>query len=153
MSRTVELNDKKLKDLIKALKGKVPKARVGILGGAKNSRKDDTQTNAEIGAKHEFGDDQVPQRSFLRVPLSDNLQKYLEKNGAFNKDVFEKVLKEKSIYEWVKKLAITAEQIIAEGFASGGYGKWKPSNMEHKKVHQTLVETQQLRNSITSDVK
>ncbi len=53
----------------------------------------------------------------------------------------------------VKKVAVVAEGIVAEAFDTGGFGQWPPSDMTHKKVHQTLVETQQLRNSITSEVK
>jgi hypothetical protein len=47
----------------------------------------------------------------------------------------------------------TAEKIIQDGFTSCGFGKWKPSDMTHKKVAMTLVETQQLMESISSEVK
>ncbi len=52
----------------------------------------------------------------------------------------------------MKRIAIVALDVVLGAFATGGYGKWKPSNMEHKKVHMTLVETQQLRNSVTEEV-
>lgn len=145
-----EFSHKKLDDFIKSLKN-VPVARVGILGD-KNSRRDDN-SNASIGIKHEFGQDGMPIRSFLRIPLIDNMQKYLEGTKAFEKSTLNEVLASKTLLPWVKKLGILAEAIIADAFATGGFGKWKPSNMRFKKNHQTLVETQQLRNSITSEVK
>jgi len=151
MSDTIEYKDHGLKNLIAALKNKIPVAKVGVLAG-KNNRKDDG-TNASIGYKHEFGKDGMPQRSFLRVPLVDNLQKFLNKSNAFTEEVLLKVIDEKSLTEWVIKMGHVGENVVAEAFHSTGFGKWKKSNMSFKKVKQTLVETQQLRNSISSEVK
>ena len=50
-------------------------------------------------------------------------------------------------------MGAVGESIVQDAFSTGGFGKWKPSRMENKQTKQTLVETQQLRNSITSDVK
>ncbi len=152
----VEFDAKGLDSLIRAL-DRPPTIRVGILGGNKNTRSSksikETQTNAEIGAIHEFGGEKTPQRSFLRVPIAEKLQEYLELSRAFDDSIARKVLAEGTIVQWLKKVAIIAEQIVADAFDSRGFGRWKPSNMAHKKNHQTLVETQQLRNSITSEVK
>jgi hypothetical protein len=145
------LDDKKLQAFIKSLKN-IPVAKVGILGD-KNARADGPTTNAEIGKKHEFGEDGMPARSFLRVPISEQMQRYLDKSGAFTVDSLKEILKTKTLKPWVMKFAITAEAIVQDGFDSGGFGAWPPSNMEHKKVQMTLVETQQLRNSVTSEVK
>lgn len=147
---TIEI--KGLEQLLKALKGKQPTARVGILGD-KTQRSDKSgQTNADIGAKHEFGTSGMPQRSFLRVPIEEHLNERLESSGAMDPDVLKQVIAQGSIVPWLKKVAVVAEGIVAEAFDSGGFGKWKPSNMANKKNKQTLVETQQLRNSITSEV-
>lgn len=148
---SVTLNDKRLRELIEAFSGQIPVARVGVLGG-KNARAKDFQTNAEIGALHEFGGTKMPKRSFLRTPLTDLLKSWLEKAGMFDEASLSRVIKERSIFPWVKKISVTALDIVLGAFETGGYGKWKPSNMDHKKVHMTLVETQQLRNSITEDV-
>lgn len=147
-----EFKDKGLKGLIRALSESSPTAKVGILGGGK-ARTEAFTTNAEIGAKHEFGDDTVPQRSFLRMPITEKMQKYLDESKFFDEDAFKLIINAKKLTEWVKKFAILGESIVADAFDSGGFGKWKPSNMDHKKNEQTLVETQQLRNSITSEVK
>ncbi len=152
----INLNIDGLDKLLKALKAKPPVARVGILGG-KNQRTETGhgqagQTNAEIGASHEFGTSKLPQRSFLRIPISDNLQKYMEQSGALDKETLKAVVASGTVVPWVKTVAVLAERIVADAFDSGGFGKWRPSNMAHKKVQQTLIESQQLRNSITSEV-
>lgn len=151
MSKDVVIKTEGLDKLLKAIKGAQPMARVGILGDGDARRGDNS--NATIGAKHEFGNDGMPQRSFLRMPITENLQAYIDRSGAFDKESLKKVIKSGSFFEWVKKLGVLAETIVSDAFDSGGFGKWKPSNMTYKKNHQTLVETQQLRNSITSEVK
>lgn len=141
-----------LEKLLKALKNsKPPKVKIGILG-AKANRSGSELTNADIGAMHEFGTTSLPQRSFLRVPLADNLKKEMMGSGAFDKSTLIEVIKSGSFIPWLKKVAIMAEGIVADAFDSGGFGKWRPSNMKGKKNEQTLVETQQLRNSITSEI-
>lgn len=148
----VDLKLDGLEKLLKTLKAKPPTARVGILGS--QARNGDTGlTNAEVGAFHEFGTARLPQRSFLRIPISENLNKYLSRSGAFDKDTFKEVMATGSILPWLKKVAAVAEQIVAEAFDTGGFGKWPPSDMRHKTNKQTLVETQQLRNAVTSEVK
>lgn len=149
-----DFDTKKLDALIKGLKGELPMVKVGILG-AKNARTSEKggPSNASIGAKHEFGLDGMPVRSFLRQPLIDFMQKYLEESKAFDVEALKKILQEGTIVPWLKKIGIVAERVIADGFDSGGFGKWLPSNMEFKKNHQTLVETGQLRNAITSEVE
>lgn len=146
------LNTKNLEQFLKALKGKLPSVHVGILG-AKNSREKGQKTNAEIGAKHEFGLDGMPVRSFLRVPIQDNLQKYLDEAGLNNNKVLAQSVKQGNILMLLQKIGVVAEAIVSDAFDTGGFGRWKASNMNRKKVKQTLVETQQLRNSITSEVK
>ncbi len=147
-----ELHDFGLDKFIAALSGDGPKILVGILGG-KDVRKGEGSSNATIGAKHEFGLDGLPMRSFLRMPLSTELSNHLKTSGALDQDVLLQVMHTGKITPWLEKIAIVAETTVQDAFDTGGYGKWKPSNMTYKKVRQTLVETQQLRNSITSEVK
>lgn len=156
MSRTdVEINIKGLEQLLKAVTKPVPSIRVGILGASPRSEgKGPKQTtNATVGAAHEFGTTKLPQRSFLRVPLTDELQKSLERSGAFTKAALAEVVATGSLAPWIQKAGIVAEGVVLGAFDTSGYGKWKPSDMTKKENHQTLVETQQLRNSITHEVK
>lgn len=151
MSDDSDFDTKNLDKLIKALSDDESMCKVGILGT--HDSRNDVNSNATIGMKHEFGDDKLPIRSFLRAPISENMQSYLDNSDAFDKEAVKKVIEEKSFIPWLKKLGVLAEAIVSDAFNTGGFGKWKPSNMDFKKNHQTLVETQQLRNSITSEVQ
>lgn len=152
MSNDFVLKDRGMKALIKACKNP-GHVRLGILGKQGLRKEMDGPTNAEIGAAHEFGTERLPIRSFLRMPITEHLKARLEQSGAFDKDTLKEVVREGSIDAWLAKVGIVGEAIVQEAFATGGFGQWKPSDMSDKKVHQTLVETQQLRNSITSEVK
>ncbi len=145
---------KGLDKLLKALKGPMPVVRVGILGG--NAQRGGAQggpNNATIGAYHEFGTSRHPVRSFLRMPLTALLSKRMQSSGLLDKDAMNAVIAQGSVIPWLRKVAILAEGIVADAFATGGFGIWPPSNMKNKKVQMTLVETQQLRNAITSEIK
>ncbi len=157
------LNLAGLDQLLKALKDKSkPFIRIGILGGnastphktvGADGEEKTGSTNAEVGAAHEYGTEHLPVRSFLRVPLKKNLNKALEASGALDKRTFENVVKEGSIIPWLTKVSVLAEGCVANAFNTSEDGNWPESNMERKNNHQTLVESQQLRDSITSEIK
>jgi phage gpG-like protein len=150
---------KGLDQLIKALKQKPPVVRIGVLGNearptGKNQKA--VPTNATVGAVHEFGAPArgIPQRSFLRTPLSENLNKELENSGLLDKQALSDVIKSGTMIPWMEKIAIVAEGIVDDAFETSGYGKWP----QWKDPHYTneggmlLVDTGSLRDSITSKV-
>jgi hypothetical protein len=151
MSDDSDFNTKELDALIKILSKNPPYTKVGILGSS-NNRKEDANDNASIGLKHEFGNEGMPERSFLRVPIAEHFEKRMQDAGAFSAESFEAIKKERSFVGFMRKVGMIGVQIVQDAFDTGGFGKWKPSNMKYKKNHQTLVETQQLRNSIISQV-
>lgn len=154
------LNSKVLDDLIKAMKSKPVTAKVGILGN-KNVRREGG-SNATIGAAHEFGSSKLPQRSFLRMPISENLNKELEKAGGLDEEVIKKVIKDKDFYNYVEKMAILAVSIVMQAFETGGFGKWPALSEKYAQQrlnrHQgsqilVIPESHQLRDSITYEMK
>lgn len=145
-----EFKSKVLETFKKLLDGPLPEINVGVLAD-KNSR-DDSNTNAAIGAKHEFGEDGLPIRSFLRMPMYTRYVQAVEKSQFFNKPIVDQVIAEKSFLPIMKKFGIIAEGVVLDAFETGGFGQWKPSIMEFKKTKQTLVETTQLERSISSEV-
>lgn len=147
------INLRGLDQLVKALKVKTPTIRVGVLG-SKDARVSGG-SNATIGAAHEFGTSTIPQRSFLRVPLIDHLNKELEGSGINSKDNLTEVIKGGDIMPWVREIAVVAEAIVLGGFASQGYGKWAAwKNPNYKnKGGQVLIDEGYLRDSITTDIK
>lgn len=168
------LNTKGLDQIAKALTKNLSRVRVGILGG-KNTRNStpvggrsfnatkgsppkgqlSAVNNASLGAIHEFGGPKMPMRSFLRIPIADNLQKYMDKSGAFTQEALKEVLNTGNMTPWLEKIGIIAEGIVADAFDTGGFGKWPAWKTKgyQNNTGQILVDTQQLRNSITSEVK
>lgn len=142
-----EFKDLGLKKIAEALGQTEAHIKIGILGDGK-PRNDGEKTNAEIGAIHEFNG-----RSFLRMPIIDHLQVPLLDAGAFDEETLKQIKKDGSLAPWLKKVAVVAENVIQKAFETGGYGKWKPSIMKYKKTKMTLIETRQLRKSITSKVE
>ena len=144
-----------LEKLLKALKAKPPVARVGVLA-AENARSG-SAGNATIGAVHEYGAPGrgIPQRSFLRVPISEHLQEQMESGELVGEAETKEVLKQGSVVPWLNKVAGIALQVVKTAFQTGGYGKWAPwkdPNYENN-TGMLLVDSHQLRDSITKDVK
>lgn len=152
MSTDVSLKIDGLAKITKMLKGQLPNIRIGVLG--KDARSGGG-SNATVGAAHEYGTSKMPARSFLRMPLTEYLNKYLEKSGVFSEHHLKQLLKEGNLIPLFKTIAVQAEAVVAEAFDTGGFGKWaKWKNPNYKNnTGQVLVDTQQLRNSITSEVK
>lgn len=152
------INLEGLDKLIKALKVKAPVIRVGILSGSsqRSSTAANTPTNAEIGAAHEFGAPArgLPERSFLRMPLSRFLVKRMEAAGALDRETLKAIIKQGSLTPWLKKVAVLAEAVVQDAFDSGGFGEWPQWKKGYtSKTGTLLVDTGQLRDSITSEVK
>lgn len=154
----VQMNFKGMDDFIRAIKGPLPYIKVGILG-AKTHRHTQGPSNATIGAVHEYGAPSkgIKPRSFLRMPLTEKLGPKLGGADFFNPDTLKRVIKERSIFPWMKEIAAVAEGVVTEAFASGGYGQWSPwknpkERLKHSNAGMLLVDTKQLMDSITSEV-
>jgi phage gpG-like protein len=150
VSDSYEYKDNGLAKLIRMLKGKMPMAKVGVLAG--NNARNDENTNATIGAKHEFGLDGMPVRSFLRMPVMMKINSKLKEANFFKGRWIKEVIEDGSFVKVVQKIGVVGENCVQDAFDSGGFGQWKVSDMRYKTNHQTLVETTQLRKSITSEV-
>lgn len=113
-----------------------------------------SQTNAELGALHEFGSftKHIPPRSFLRMPLHQKSNDILAetKKGA------EKLLASGDMVAILKRLGFACENAIQRAFASRGFGFWKenaPSTIRRKGSSAPLIDSEQLRKSIASKVE
>lgn len=148
------LNTDGLDKLLKALSGKLPKVKVGILGG-KNARTGKVPSNAMVGAAHEFGSParNLPQRSFLRMPITTQFKKYFKNAGLLEKETVERIMRVGDILGLLERIGILGETIVQDAFDSNGFGQWKPLSPGYENnTGNTLVDTTQLRNSITSRV-
>ena len=137
-------------DKLKAAFDKGQTVKVGILA-AKNARKE-AAGNAEIGVFHEFGSiaNNVPARSWLRMPIERP-----ELKTFIASDKIKALVSDLKIEEALTLIGLKAEEIINGAFTSGGFGTWaalKPATIRAKKSSRVLVDTSQLRRSVTSEV-
>lgn len=149
----ITYNFKALEDLNKDLRKKLV-TKVGIIGN-KVARDDKSGlTNAEIGARHEFGvlSERLPRRSFLKDPLTIKQDELVKDVGKAAKD---NMGKPKGVLKTFKLMGLAAEKIIQEAFETGGFGLWAPLSqrtINEKNSSSILIDTGILRGSITSQV-
>lgn len=108
-------------------------------------------TNADLAAIHEFGTDDIPARSWLRMPLLTFMPNVYRTVGQKLVDMATK----ENIVDVYKGLGIRAEAIIQKAFESRGFGKWAPNAPEtirQKGSDAPLIDTAEFRKSITSEV-
>lgn len=158
MGEGVKVDISKMKALAKAL-GDSFEIRVGILGN-KAARKngDGGLNNAELGFIQEFGSvkKKIPARSFLGMPLNLYLVDYLKSKKGFGDKEIKKAVKNGSLLELAKKVGIVAEQVVQDAFETRGFGNWaknRPSTIRRKGSDSPLIDTGELRRSITSEAK
>lgn len=111
-------------------------------------------TNVQLGVIHEFGSHSrnIPARSFLRMPLETKKKDLLE---FLSSKTAAKLIEEGNILRLLELLGIEAEAIVQSAFETAGFGKWdqnKPETVARKGSSQPLIDTEQLRRSITSKV-
>jgi len=171
-SSVVKMDINKLESLMGSLKAKMV-TEVGVLGakaknrkaagslisagGHKKIKRPSDMTNAEIGLVHEKGSLSrgIPARSFLKLPLTVKSSELL----TVKKKLWDKYLAGESTIQRLKEayrdLGLIAEKIIQEAFATGGFGRWAKlshKTIARKKSSAILIDTAQLRRSITSRV-
>lgn len=158
MANEVVANVKNLKTLIGYLSGGLPKVRVGILGST-TARNSGELNNAEIGYTNEVGKQtgfpKIPRRSFIVMPLNMFFGRKLKEKRTLASGQFEKAIKSAKAEQFMQKVGFVAEEVIQEAFSTNGYGQWKPNapmTIEKKKSNSPLIDTGQLRRSITSKV-
>jgi phage gpG-like protein len=107
-------------------------------------------TNAKIGTIHEFGIFKlhIPARSFLRMPLNLHLFDAIKQGSG----KLGEAVKEGDMGKFYALIGIYAEKVVQEAFAAHGPG-WaplKPQTIARKGSSAQLIDSGQLRKSITS---
>ena len=142
----------KFKGLEKALKKKNVYTKVGILAD-KVTRLEPENDNVTLGLIHEFGSptQKIPARSFLRMPIITKA-KQITKMMSKNKELYEKEISKGNILKIFQDLGIYCEQIIQNAFETKGFGTWRDKKIVKDGKDMPLIDTGQLRRSITSEV-
>ena len=124
-----------------------------LLKDRPSQAENERQTNADIGLVHEMGSmsRHIPRRSFLEMPLTLKMPEYAKTFGA----QIMKAIDEGNIKPVFVNMGIKGEQVVQLAFASRGFGIWPgnaPYTIAKKGSSQPLIDTAQLRRSISSDV-
>lgn len=148
-----------LDELRKMISSNKCTAKLGILGDkdSRTSKEAGAESNATIGARLEFGSMKNGKVfSFLRMPVTGYLDKQIAKPGFFNQKDIDLAIQRKSLKNMIEKIAVAGLGVVLEAFNTGGFGTWpdlEPSTWAQKKVKQKLVETHQLRDSISFEIE
>jgi hypothetical protein len=147
-------SDFKVLDALKADIMKKSYVKVGLLAGKRQNRDNETQTNADIGFKHEFGSfsEGIPPRSFLRMPIEEKRNTIIEYMSS--KSV-EDTLVKKGVENALALVGVMVENVIQDAFETKGFGKWQPNSqftVDKKGSSSPLIDTGQLRRAIWSEV-
>lgn len=155
-----KVNTKALDTIDQAFKTKYS-TKVGVLGGA-GLHPEGKLTMAEIALKNEFGEisassgrKKTPARSFLRFPIEFK-SKAIAQDLLKLKDKIEQNLINGDFKYFFTMMGISAEGKIQEAFESRGFGQWKanaPYTIKKKGSDSPLIDTGELRKSVSSEVK
>lgn len=152
VTTSVKIDTSKLKKIKKAF-SKGGYVKVGVLGN-EASRESEGVNNAELGMIHEFGSlsKNIPPRSFLRMPLETKKNDLGEVGSS---KIFSTAIANGDIELALQLIGIKGEEIVNEAFTSSGFGQWAPNaptTVREKGSSRPLINTGQLRRSITSEV-
>ncbi len=137
------------------------RVHVGVLGGFTERRpapgedgESQPANNAQIGAAHEFGvvTKNLPPRSFLRMPVIQEMPAAMQKT---DRQLWHRVILQKGIRGALALLGAYALDVIHLAFETGGFGAWaplKPRTIKRKGSNAILIDTAQLRQSITAEI-
>lgn len=142
----------KLNNFLNALSDKHV-VKVGILADKTVRPTQDTVTNADLGAIHEFGSPSknIPARSWLRMPLMVK-STYIIKTAS--KEMLS-LLANGDMLSVLKDLGFACEQAIDWAFFSSGFGTWaknKPGTIKAKGSSRPLIDHSFFRRSVVSKV-
>lgn len=119
-----------------------------------NSASGSYETNASIGLRHEFGspDANLPERSFLRMPVITRLDKEI---STVPRADWEYQLQTKGLPGLLEVIGQMAFNVIRDAFHTGGFGRWaplQPATIRRKQSSDILINTTQLERSIAFTV-
>lgn len=170
--QTFNFDDSGLQNLLKAMSGD-GSVRIGVfggehmeagqkrkigsdqgrLGGRKQTKTKSGMTNAEVGFLMEYGAPQrkIPSRSWLRMPIMSKINQIVKDSARG----FSEAVKTGDSKKFLTIVGINAEKWIELAFDTRGFGSWaanRPSTIERKNSDTPLIDTGQLRRSVTSMV-
>lgn len=132
------------------------RARVGVLGGTAHQTdgSDSSLTNATLMLIMMFGSitKNIPPRDPLLAPILRHRRDLIRKlGGGQMKAAFER----RDYKAMFALLGVAGEEIVQQAFETSGDGTWppnRPATIKAKGSSKPLINTSQLRRSVSSDV-
>lgn len=149
MSASVRVKDNGLDRRLKELKGIGGKVAIGVLGSTAGKSHGAT-TLYDVAAANEFGTSSIPERSFLRDTIDANRAKvvaFCAKQGA------EVVRGKISNATALERIGAFVQGLIQARIAAGIAPANKQSTIDAKGSSKPLIDSGQLRSSITFEVR
>ena len=138
----IKYDTKNLDDIISMLK-KDYKLRVGIIGAKAKAKNSENLTNAEVGTFHEQpekGTGKMPRRSFLLDSIIHEINFNSEKMKPLKKYLFTQFFEKKAPEKFLQDLGTKCLIAIETGFATNGFGRWKPWSESYTAYRKRLVK-------------
>lgn len=151
MADDFEINLDFIEKLTRSL-AQIPKIEIGILD---DSPRTDGKSNVVIGTTHEYGApaQNIPMRSFLRIPLMDKLNNAINHSEAFDDNALKEIVKAGNLTPWATEIAKIGKEIVLGAFDSRGYGQWVEHAPDYENTTGKILEdTGQLRAAIAYKV-
>jgi hypothetical protein len=128
-------------------------AEIGVLGGTHTDKESGkTFDMADLAIVHEFGrdDGHIQERSFLRSSLEENKKTYKKQLAFFLRQAFRGEISYSDVLE---KLGAVAAGGAQKKILDGPFKPLKEATIKRKGSSKPLIDTGQLLQSITWDVK
>ena len=138
----IKYDTKNLDDIISMLK-KDYRLRVGIIGAKAKAKNSENLTNAEVGTFHEQpepGTGKMPRRSFLVDSILHELNFNSEKMKPLKKFLFKQFFDKKAPEKFLQDLGTKCLLAIETGFATNGFGRWKPWSESYTAYRKRLIK-------------
>ena len=118
----------------------------------KSDARSDGMNNATLAMVHEFGSPKhnIAERSFLRVPLSQNQEKI---TTLAKKQVYKALSSETNVITPLEEIGVFSSNLCKMAITDGLTPALKPATIKRKKSSKPLIDTGNLLNSITWEVR
>lgn len=118
----------------------------------KSDKRSDGMNNATLAMIHEFGSPKhnIAERSFLRVPLTQNQAKI---TTLAKEQVYNALSNETSVIRPLEEIGVFSSNLCKMAITDGLTLALKPATIKRKKSSKPLIDTGNLLNSITWEIR